>query len=47
MVEFLYFMVGAFVGAIVLVATLCVVAMNSVSKNKKGDNQQCTNQEQK
>lgn len=46
--NFLFFLFGAFVGGIIAVAILCIMAVGANAYNKQeGDNQECTNQEQK
>lgn len=44
--EILIFTLGVFVGAIVTLAYICILAIRSTYKNRKGDNQECTNQKQ-
>ena len=44
--QFLWFLFGAIVGALVMFAVMCVCAAALSLRNKKGDNQECTNQKQ-
>ena len=44
--EFLFFLFGVIVGAIIMFAAVCIGAAAVTIRNQKGDNQECTNQKQ-
>jgi hypothetical protein len=44
--EFLFFLIGLLVGAVVMLAAICILAVGSKYENNEGDNQECTNQKQ-
>lgn len=40
------FLLGMFVGSTAMLVFLCILAVATSNKRKKGDNQECTNQKQ-